>query len=345
MPERVTQKEVADRAGVAQATVSLLINGGRDRINADTARRIDAAIEDLGYLPNPFARALRTNRTMALACVVPDLTNPYYPSLVSSVQRVARSAGYEVLAVDTSGDERDERRVLASALQGRLDGIVGVFFCLGIRDLAVLGPAGVPIVRIEASVKTGGHLPIDSLYVDNFAAAKALTQCLLDLGHRDIVFVGAIGGPQAVRREGYLTAMAQAGAAAHVQNAEGFTLEFGREATSALLAKGSRPTALIAANDLMAIGAMQALREAGLRVPNDLSVAGFDDIMASALVSPALSTVRQHQDRLGARAAERLLSRFANDKDAPGEAEEMPFEIVMRASVAGPRPDISTGRN
>lgn len=336
MPRRITQKEVAERAGVAQATVSLVLNGGRDKVAAETAERIEAAIAELGYQPNRFAQALRTQRSHVIACVVPDLTNPFYPSLVVAVQKVARAAGYEVITIDTEGREANERQVVQSAQHGRFDGIVGVFFNLGARELAPLGKVGVPIVRIEVSRKAGGSLPIDDLYIDNEAAARALTDRLLALGHRHITMIAAPGGPQRVRLQGYLDAMATADAEPNVLEAEHFTVEGGRHAADALVESGRPVTAIIAANDMMAIGVMQSLIAHGLSIPGDISVAGFDDILASALVTPSLTTVAQFQDRLGAAAAEKLLDRLANGADEPGRAEEMPYEIIIRGSVARP---------
>lgn len=336
MPRRITQREVAEKAGVAQATVSLILNGGRDKVARETAERIEEAIAELGYQPNRFAQALRTQRTYVIACVVPDLTNPFYPSLVVAVQRVARAAGYEVMTIDTEGLAANERQVVQAAQHGRFDGIVGVFFNLSARDLAPLGKAGVPIVRIEVSRKNGGPLPIDDLYIDNEAAARSLTRHLLSLGHRQIAMVAAPGGPQQVRLRGYLDAMAADGAEPHVLEAENFTVDGGRHAATALLKSGKIPTAIIAANDLMAIGLMQKLIENGISIPGDVSVAGFDDILASALVTPPLTTVAQFQDKLGACAAEKLLSRLANGAAEPGQAEEMPFEVIIRASIAKP---------
>lgn len=335
--QRITQREVAKKAGVAQATVSLVLNGGRDKVSADTAERIEAAVADLGYQPNRFAQALRTQRTHVIACVVPDLANPFYPSLVVAVQRVARASGYEVITIDTEGQLANERQVVAAAQQGRFDGVVGVFFNLGVKELSPLGKAGVPVVRIEVSRKAGGPLPIDDLFIDNEAAARALTQHLLDLGHRAIAMIAAPGGPQQVRLNGYLLAMAAMGAEPVVLEADHFTVEGGRTATDTLLADGRQVSAIIAANDLMAIGVMQSLISHGVSIPGEISVAGFDDILASALVTPALTTVAQFQDRLGARAAERLLARLVSNRSDPGHAEEMSFELIIRASIAAPK--------
>lgn len=331
--KRITQKEVADRAGVAQATVSLILNGGRDKVAPETADRVEAAIQELGYQPNRFAQALRTQKSHVIACIIPDLANPFYPSLVVAVQKVARSAGYEVVTIDTEGVAANERLVVAAAAQGRYDGVVGVFFHLGARDLEQLGRLNIPVVRIEVSRKSGGPQPIDDLYIDNIAAAHALTRHLLGLDHRRIAMVAAPGGPQRYRLEGYLSAMASAGADPLVVEATNFTLEAGRDSVRALLEANKHPTAIIAANDIMAIGAMQAIFARGLSIPGDISVAGFDDILASALVTPPLTTVAQYQDQLGARAAQMLIERLSDARDGPGRAEEMPFKLVLRSSV------------
>ncbi|WP_244475150.1 LacI family DNA-binding transcriptional regulator [Rhizobium sp. Leaf341] len=325
---------VAERAGVAQATVSLVLNGGRDKVALETAERIEAAVAALGYQPNRFAQALRTKRTYVIACVVPDLSNPFYPLLVVAVQKIARAAGYEVVTIDTEGESANERQVVLAAQQGRFDGVIGVFFKTTARDLAPLGKAGVPVVRIEVSRKAGGALPIDDLFIDNVAAARALTLHLLDLGHRSIAMIAAPGGPQQVRLQGYLEAMATREASPIVLEAAHFTLEAGREAADGLLETGRSVSAIIAANDLMAIGVIQSLTARGLSVPKDVSVAGFDDIPAAALVTPALTTVAQFQRRIGEHAANRLLERLGGDAKAPGRAEEMPYELVIRASVA-----------
>lgn len=335
--KRVTQKEVAERAGVAQATVSLVLNGSRDKVAVETAERVEAAVAELGYRPNRFAQALRTQRTGMIACVVPDLANPFYPSLAVAVQKMARAGGYEVLTIDTEGDLENERLVISHAEHGQFDGIVGIFFRLRAPDMASLAGMGIPVVRIEVDRKMGGELPIDDLFIDNRSAARALTRQLLSLGHRSIAMIAAPGGPQRVRLQGYLEAMAESGCAPNVLEASNFTLEAGRDVATTLC-NGELPiTAIIAANDLMAIGAMQAVVASGRTVPGDVSVAGFDDILPASLVTPPLTTVAQFQSRLGARAAELLLERLTNRQAGPGRAEEMPYQVIVRDSIGPPK--------
>jgi len=150
---RATQKDVAKAAGVSQATVSMVLSGGGGSIPAETWTRITNAAKELGYVPNRFAQALKTNRSMTIACIVPDITNPFYPSLIRGIQAVADGVSYDVIAVNTDGLPDRERHFLDWARQGRVDGVIGVFFTLRAGDFGPLVEAGVPVVRIEASRK------------------------------------------------------------------------------------------------------------------------------------------------------------------------------------------------
>ncbi len=194
---RITQREVANAAGVSQATVSMVLSGGKTAaLPAETYEKVLAAARRLGYVPNRSAQALKTNRTMTLACVVPDVANPFYPSLMRGVQSAADAAGYDVIAVNTDGSAARERRFLDWSLRGTIDGVVGVFFTLRAPDFTPLAQAGVCIVRIETSAKRGGALPIDNLFVDNVAAAGAATVYLIERGHRQIAMIAGLGGPE-----------------------------------------------------------------------------------------------------------------------------------------------------
>ena len=156
---RATQRDVARLAGVSQAAVSIVLTGaGTPSISADTWQRITDAAHELGYVPNRFAQALRTNRSMTIACLVPDITNPFYPALIRGVQSVADGMNYDLITISTDGLAERERHFLDWALQGRVDGVIGVFFTLRAQDLKPLVDGGVPVVRIESSKKRGGEI-------------------------------------------------------------------------------------------------------------------------------------------------------------------------------------------
>jgi LacI family transcriptional regulator len=302
-------------------------------IPSETLARVREAMRELGYVPNRWAQALKTNRTMTIACVVPDISNPFYPSLLRGLQSVADDAGYDVITINTDGTNEREQRFLNWSLQGRVDGVVGVFFTLRATDFAPLSAADIGIVRIESSPKKVGTLPIDNLYVDNEAAAAEVTRYLLGRGYRRIAMIAGIGGPQDGRLHGYQAALKEAGRTPIIVADEEFTEEGGYRAAAKLLQLHDRPTAIFAANDLMAIGAMAALREAGLSIPGDMAIAGFDDIFAARLVAPTLTTVSQFQYDLGVTAAEVLLDRLQRGNAGPGTSQAMPFRLIERGST------------
>lgn len=331
--KRATQKDVARLAGVSQATVSMVLSGGSPAIPAETWERITQAARELGYMPNRFAQALKTNRTMTIACIVPDIANPFYPALIRGIQSVTDGANYDVIAVNTDGMPEREHHFLEWSRQGRVDGVIGVFFTLRALDLKPLVEAGVPVVRIESSKKHGGALPIDDIFVDSHAAAYAVTRYLIARGHQRISMIAGRGGPQGVRIEGYKAALTEAGGEPNVVLDNAFSEEGGMRATQAILASSYAPTAIFAANDLMAIGVMQALRERGLAVPNDMAVVGFDDISAARLVTPSLTTVAQFQYQMGVKAAQVLMERLRGSQLGAGTALEMPFSLIERGST------------
>lgn len=332
---RVTQKDVAVRAGVSQATVSIVLTGAASPpVPAPTLARVEQAARDLGYVPNRAAQALRTRRTMTLACVIPDIANPFYPPFMRGLQQIAEDEAYDVIGINTDGSEEREQRFLRWARQGHVDGVAGIFFTLRARSFEPLIQAGIAVVRIETAAKTNGPLPIDNLCVDNARASREVVRYLLDRGHRRIAMISGRGGPQATRVQGYATAMRDAGVPVRIVLDDLFGEEDGYRATTRLLADGGRPTAIFAVNDLMAIGAMAALREAGLDIPADVAVAGFDDIPAARLVTPSLTTVTQFQDDLGREAARTLVARLRGRGSAPeGTSREMPFRLVERRST------------
>ena len=311
----------------------VLGGGAPSTLPPETIDRIQAAAKELGYVPNRMAQALKTRRTMTIACVVPDITNPFYPALIRGVQRIAQARKYDVITLNTDGDAASERHFIEWALEGRVDGVVGVFFTLRATDLKILLDNSIAVVRIESSRKPGGVLPVDDIFVDSRAAAAVVVERLIVMGHRRIAMVAGVGGPQGVRVEGYRETLAKHQLDPLVVIENSFTESAGLEAANAILKSGFGPTAIFAANDLMAIGVMQALRNRDIAVPGNMAVVGFDNISAAPLVTPPLTTVTQFQDRMGERAAEILLQRLNGEIVGPGTAQEMPFELIERGSV------------
>ena len=332
--KKATQWDVARKAGVSQATVSLVLGASpATPIRAKTSARVREVARELGYAPNHFAQGLRTRRTKTVAVVVPDINNPFFPSLLRGVQSVTDRAGYDVIAINTDGDCDREQRFLQWSLEGRVDGVVGVFFTLHVEDFRPLTAIGIGVVRVESSVRRVGEIPIDNICVDNRAAAAAATRYLLDRGHRSIAMIAGPGGPQGERAAGYQLALAERGLAPDIVNGAEFNEQGGREGALILLARPERPTAIFAANDLMAIGAMSTLRDRGMAVPSDVAVVGFDDIFVARLVTPSLTTVSQFQNDLGVTAAETLLDRLRGAMVPWGTSREMPYRLIERDST------------
>jgi LacI family transcriptional regulator len=331
-----TQHDVAREAGVSQTTVSLVLNNPEIMaVPEETRQKVFEAIQKLGYIPNSTARMLRTSRTYTLACIIPMITNPFYPAFVSGIQDTAEKQGYEVITYNTHGIAEKEAKFLQSVQQGRADGVIGVFFNVRARDLFPLLEKGIPVVRLETHRQRTGEWPLDNIYVDNAQAAFTGIEYLISKGHQRIAMITGPGGPRNSRREGYLQALSQENLAleAHIEEVSSYDEIGGYQGMQRLLENEQRPQAVFAANDLMAIGAMKAIFDADLQVPQDISVIGFDDIPAAQLVTPGLTTIRQSQEAIGRKAAELVLERLSGKENGDGRVVEMPFELVIRDSA------------
>jgi LacI family transcriptional regulator len=301
----------------------------------ETRARVLAAMHELGYVPNRAARSLRQSKTLTIASIIPDIDNPFYPAFVRGIQDVADAQGYDLMMYNSDGVADKERKYLRSVEQGRADGIVGVFFHAGARDLAVLLEQGIPVVRLEAMHKAAGELALDNIFVDSVKAARDAVRFLIERGYHQIAMLGNTPGPGEARQQGYR----QAVQAARLSLNEDyiipcdFTEAGGYQGMQRLLALPLQPDAVFAANDLMAVGALAAIHTAGRRIPADIAVMGFDDIPLARQLNPPLTTVCQFQTQLGRRAAELLLERLTGRYTGPGRSEEMPYEIVVRGSA------------
>jgi LacI family transcriptional regulator len=336
--KKPTQGDVARLAEVSQATVSyVLSNNTSVTVPAETRQRILAAATELGYVPNMAARSLRTRKTMTIAGIIPDITNPYYPWFQRGIQDVAEAGGYDLITFNTDGHYEKELKALRLAQEGRVDGLIITLFHLTPDDLLPVLASGIEVVVLGPAMQHFHNIGIDTAGVDNEIAARVAVEHLLERGHRRIAMIaGIVGTPPRERRvKGYRDALA----AHHVPTEEQlirtgeFSEEGGYKGTRELLRLSPRPTAIFAANDLMAIGAMQALREEGVSVPDEMAVVGFDDIPAAALVHPALTTIDQIPHKLGQTCAELLLQRLNKTRSGPGIWVGLPFQLVVREST------------
>lgn len=338
--KRPTQLDVAHLAGVSQAMVSYVLNDNSNiSIPDDTRQRIIDAIRELGYVPNRTARSLRTQRTNTIACVVPDITNPFHTVFARGLQKVAEQHDYDVVLYNTDRIPAKEHKFLQILQEGRVDGVVMTALHVTAEDFLPLLERNIPVVvqgpKIIPSLVKG--YPLDSLHVNDVAAAATAVSFLLEKGHTRI---GMIAGdpdtpPRRRREQGYRQTLA-----AHRISIDealirggGFREEGGYRSMQNLLNLPQPPTAVFAASDVMAIGAMMAIRDAGLDVPGDVAIVGFDDIPIAKLISPPLTTIAQFEGKLGQRAAEMLFDRLHHQAPDIGLREEMPYQLIVRASA------------
>jgi LacI family transcriptional regulator, galactose operon repressor len=329
----VTIVEVARHAGVSITTVSHALSGNR-RVAASTRARIDDAIRELGYRPNAFARGLRTERSHMVALIIPDITNPYYPTLARAMQDALHAGGYQTFVGSTDGDRTQERSFLDDSLQRRVDGIAFASFATTARMLTPVLHAGIPIVSIGTTIR---HRTVDCVRTDDVAGSRDATAYLIEKGYAPI---GMIGGPPGTspsdhRLEGHRTALRTAGMRFDPQlSAIGdFTRIGGAAAMGKLLSRRVRPRAVFCANDLMAIGAMDAIRGAGLSVPDDVAVVGYDDIEAAGLITPDLTTVLNPAYEMGRACGRLLLERMSGRRDGPRVEVVIPHRLIPRTSA------------
>lgn len=335
---RPTQEDVAQRAGVSRALVSLVM---RDAPNVSPARRdvVLKAADDLGYRPNASARSLATKEVRTFGVLIHDVTNPYFGLLYSSVADAAEAAGYDLLVGPGTRSPERERSLVTTLLEHQIAGLVLLSPMIGAADLRRLA-------RTVPSVVVGIGVPIDGIDVvttDEVDAATHAVRHLVELGHRDIVHVsGGSARPAIARADGYRAAMASAGLEARVVPGD-FTAEAGRQAGRALCETGALPTAVVAANDLTAVGIMGALRAHGVDVPGEVSVVGYDDSQVAALDLVDLTSVRQSVEAFGTAAVGRLAARIESP-GGPGTLQPIAASLVVRGSTGPARGATARGR-
>lgn len=345
LPSSATIRDVARRAGVSVTTVSRVVNG-TGPVREETRLRVEAARAELRYVPHGTARSLITRRTQILGVVLPDLFGEFFSEVIRGMDPQAQEHGYHLL-LSGSHDDRREIEFAMGAMRGRVDGLIVMSPDVPGRELAECLPPDVPVVLLNCDV-TGSPFP--AINVDNFGGAREMVRHLVGLGHRRVAMVkGAEANFDARERlRGFQAAVAEAGGAVEgVAVAGDFTEAGGYRAAQALLRDGPRPDAVFCANDSMAVGAISALREAGLRVPEDVAVAGFDDVPIARYLSPALSSVHVDVQDLGAKAIAMLCREVAGEGPEAPPQLLLPTRLVVRRSCGAdgpPHPPSPDGR-
>jgi LacI family transcriptional regulator len=340
-PSRVTLRDVALKVGVHPSTVSRVLNAStRSMVSPEIAERVEEAARDLGYRPNPIAYGLKTRRSLTVGVVIPDLTDPLFPPIIRGIDDILAGAGYTTIVANTDNDRARERVILERMRERHVDALI-----LGsTRREDALDDIEVPVVLINRSIDGGGVAAVIS---DNAGGIGQVVDHLVSLGHRDIAHVA---GPQFVttgvaRAQAFRSKLESLGLPqneALIVHSQSYSREEGRRALARLLQSRERLTAVIAANDLLALGCYDALTAEGLRCPRDVSVTGFNDMPFVDMVNPPLTTVRIPQYDMGAAAARAVLGRMSGTA-CESEMIVLPSELVVRASTAPPRDDRAAG--
>lgn len=326
--------DVAREAGVSISTVSRVIQGASN-VLPETRTRIEEAIQHLNYHPNRLAQQFRTQQTKMILVIVPEIGNPFFADILTGIEDVAAKVDYNVLLVDSHGNRAVESRCYEMLSQKLVDGIIT--FSVGIpkEELKQLASQYPVVIGIRYfSEKT-----IANVTIDNIKATKDITSYMLNLGHKRICY---LGGPEGVpiyqdRASGYMEALKERGIPVDHSLIVHCTpdVQGGYDAISSLLHDADRKfTAIVASGDIMAIGAIRALNDRGLKIPDDVAISGFDDIAFSALVTPSLTTVRQPKHQIGVRTMEKLMDLIAG-KTLASNRDVLNYEIVIRESSGG----------
>jgi len=327
----VTIKDVAREANVSVATVSRVLNGSGP-VSAETRHRIREVAGRLRYVPHGGARSLITSKTHTLGVLLPDLHGEFFSEVIRGMEETAQRSGFHLLITRSCADKHGIETAMR-AMRGRVDGVVAMSPDLDAESLLNI-PATLPVVLL-CSVSRGNEL--DSLTIDNCRGARDMVRHLISLGHRRIAIIK--GAPRnydaAERLRGYRLALREAGVTPDrsLELDGGFTEAGGYAAALELIEVDPRPTAIFAANDSMAIGALSALRESGVQVPEDMAVAGFDDIPLARYMDPPLSSVHVPICELGARAVDLLLHGITHKNDHARRRESVSTKLAIRRST------------
>lgn len=325
--------DVARRAGVSLATVSRVLRH-RSNVRLETRERVLQAMTELAYQPNLLASALMTKQTNTIGLLVPDISNPFFAEICRGVEDACASAGFNLVICNTDEDGAKQRQQIALLRQKGVDGIILASVKIGDQDIVDLHRSKYPMVLLTRSV-AGLNLP--GVCVDDFQGGYMATRYLLELGHQTIALLtGDLSTrPALFRKKGFEAAIEQAGLPADPGLVESgpFTIQGGTTMAERLLAHcPAHPTAFVAGNDMIAIGAIRVLKQRGMRVPEDVSVVGFDRTVLAQIVDPPLTSVAQPTHELGANAVQLLLERLNNPVVAPRQIT-LPPMLVPGAST------------
>lgn len=328
-----TIRDVAKRAGVAPITVSRVVNNN-GYVTEEKRQRVEAAIRELNYIPNTLGTSLRSKRTLTLALVLSDITNPFWTTVARGVEDTANRHGYHIIIGNTDESPQKQEDYLVFLMKKQVDGFLVV--PASYQPLWTLQKHRIPFVVLDRRIPDSS---VDSVRSDSVGGAYGLTKHLIGLGHERIAIItGRQDNSTAYDRlVGYRQALFEAGLSPEEQVYWGeYTQQSGYDCARQALEKEPRPTAIFATNNFIAIGVMRALREAAIRVPEDMSVVAFDDLPLAITIDPFFTVAAQPAYEMGERATQLLLSRLSNDTVSQHQEIILPIEIIVRKSSSKP---------
>lgn len=333
----VTIKDVAKKANVSIATVSRVLNNS-NRVEEDTKKRVQKAVRELRYLPNNLGRSLSIKRTEAIGLILPDLFGEFFSEVIRGVDQTAQLHKYHLL-VSSSHDDRKDIKAALQMIRGRVDGLIIMSADIDVQTINENLPKSLPVILLNCQVDDTSY---DSLNINNYYGAYQMVSHLLSHGHKSI---SLIKGPKNnhdadERLRGYRQALIDGKAQfdAELEYPGDFSEASGYDAVKTMLKKKTRPSAIFAANDSMAIGALSAIQEAGIQVPEEIALAGFDDIPIVQFVKPSLSSVRVSINELGVLAVNRLFQAIREKNKFVKQKTLVPVEVILRESCGCPQP-------
>ena len=323
--------DVAKLAGVSTTTVSHIINGTR-YVSDDLKERVEKAIDELGYRPNNLARGLRRGESKTIGLIVPDNSNQFFAEILRQIENIGFANGYSVILCNSDGDGEKEASYTDLLITKQVDGIILIATNNSTEHLMQLIQNNIPIIIVDRDIDLKAT---DVLLVNNFQGGYEATRYLIGLGHNRIACITgpSLLTPSMERVNGYKRAMEEASLSVSADwiIPGDFMVEGGEAAIKRLLELDSRPTAIFACNDMMAMGVMRGLKGTGYSIPTDFSLIGFDNISMASIVSPALTSVAQPIDQISERAIALLFNRIHNNtSDLPSERIVLPTKLVIR---------------
>lgn len=335
-----TIKDIARRTGVSHSTVSRALRGS-SLISDETAERIRQAAQEMGYQPSAAARSLKTNRSQVLGVIVNRLDDPFFGEIVDGIESVAQSGGYSLFVAAAQNDPDRERKIVRTMMEQRTEGVIICSSSFSAKQARQLLTYGFPIVVVNHQAAEGFHF---SIYHDDVDGSRAVTRHLIDLGHRRIAYLGnSISGRTTLDRlAGYRIELQQAGLPTpdeYVYHVAGNDPSLGIDGLNIFRKLNPRPTAVVCFNDMLATGVLKGCRLAGIRVPEELSVTGFDNITFSAYTNPPLTTLDQPKRSIGLEAAHLLLDLLSSGQHSDPPTQKVRVlqgKLLVRDSTAPP---------